>query len=72
MEISTCIKDKKVIDKLYKFVKNSGKKFPGQFIDTLTLVKGPFVNYVNDLIIQLMNSEAELYDSKIENYSKED
>ena len=70
--LSEPIEDKNTIDKLYKFVFEAGKKFPGQFIDVLTLVKGPYVSYINELTIQLMNSEAELYDAKIEAYSKED
>ena len=63
------IEDKETIDRLYNFVLESGKKFPGQLIDSLRYIKGPYVSYVNDLIIQLKNLEADTYDSKMKIYN---
>ena len=66
------INDKETIDKLYNFVLENGKKFPGQFIDALMCVTGPYVSYVNELTIKLKNYEADQYDKKLKNYSKEE
>lgn len=65
------IEDKELIDKLYDFVLTNGKRFPGQFMNALLNIKGPWVNYVNDLTIKLKNAEAESYDSKIGKYEEE-
>ena len=40
-------------------------------MNALLNIKGPWVNYVNDLTIKLKNAEAESYDSKIGKYEEE-
>ena len=60
------------IDKLYNFVLESGKRFPGQFIDTLMCITGPYVSYVNELTIKLKNYEADEYDKKLKSHIVEE
>ena len=66
------ITDKQLIDKLYNFVLESGKRFPGQFIDTLMCITGPYVSYVNELTIKLKNYEADEYDKKLKSHIVEE
>lgn len=61
-----------LIDKLYEFVLENGKKFPGQFIDALTCVKGPYQSKVNEMIMDLKNREADEYDIRLSKYVEED
>lgn len=68
-ELLKPIEDKKVMDKLYKFISTNGVKFPGHFIDILRDVTGPNVNFVNEMIIKLKNEEAKMYNVSI---NKED
>lgn len=70
--LSNQIKDEEIVDRLYEFVMKTGKKFPGQFIDVLTYVKGPYQGKVNEMIVELKNKEADEYDVRLNNHIKED
>jgi MoxR-like ATPase len=66
------VQDEVMIDRLFEFVKENSKKFPGQFLEVLPEIKGPYIGRVTEMMITIKNMEADMYNQKLKKYNKED